>query len=115
MKSKDNRLLKGTLDLLILKSLSWSPRHGYSVAEWIESVTEDAFEILEGTIYPALHRMEKRGWIEASWGQSENNRRAKFYALTEAGRRQLAVETSIWERYAAAMGKALAATSPSMA
>lgn len=110
-----SHLLRGTLDLLILKALTWGPRHGYAILEWIEGVTDEALQILEGSIYPALHRMEKRGWIEASWGVSENNRRAKFYDLTAEGRRRLTVESSLWERYAAAMAKALAATSPSPA
>lgn len=106
----DSHLLRGTLDLLILKSLSWGARHGYGVAEWIEAVTEDELRIVEGTIYPALHRMEKRGWIESSWGPSENNRRAKFYTLTEVGRGRLGVESDRWQRYAQAMSRALAAT-----
>ncbi len=112
---QDNHLLRGTLDLLILKSLTWGPRHGYSVSEWIEGITDDALTVVEGTIYPALHRMEKRGWIAAEWGQSENNRRAKFYILTDVGRSQLRHESSRWETYVSAMGKALAATSPAIA
>lgn len=103
-------LLRGTLDLLILKSLSCGERHGYGVAEWIEAVTEDELRIVEGTIYPALHRMEKRGWIEAHWGPSENNRRAKFYALTAEGERRLETEMERWQRYQAAMSRALAAS-----
>lgn len=109
-KDQNSQLLRGTLDLLILKSLSWGSRHGYGVAEWIEAITEDELRVVEGTIYPALHRMEKRGWIESSWGPSENNRRAKFYQLTEVGRRRLDVETDQWKRYAVAMGRALSAT-----
>ena len=113
MHDKDHRhLVRGTLDLLILKALSWGPRHGYSISEWIETVTEETLEIQEGTIYPALHRMERRGWIGASWGMSENNRRAKFYDLTAAGRRRLGEETSLWQKYAEAMAKALEATEP---
>ena len=108
--AQNTHLLRGTLDLLILKSLSWGARHGYGVAEWIEAVTEDELRIVEGTIYPALHRMEKRGWIESSWGPSENNRRAKFYTLTDLGTGRLKVESARWERYAVAMNRALAAT-----
>ncbi|HVS64844.1 MAG TPA: PadR family transcriptional regulator [Thermoanaerobaculia bacterium] len=104
----DNQLLKGTLDLLILQALAGSPRHGYAIAEWIESATSDAFQIAEGTIYPALHRLEGRGCIEAEWGVSENNRRAKFYRLTRAGRRRLVAERRRWDDYAAAMERALA-------
>ena len=86
-------ILRGTLDLLILKALSWGPAHGYAVARWIEQATNDALAVGEGTLYPALHRLEERGWIAASWGASENNRQAKFYALTRKGRAQLRVET----------------------
>lgn len=100
-------ILRGTFDLLILKALSWGPAHGYAVARWIESATNDALEIGEGTLYPALHRLEERDWITARWGPSENNRRAKFYSLTRAGRAQLVVETDNWRRYAAAIFAAL--------
>lgn len=100
-------ILRGTFDLLILKALSWGPLHGYGVARQIEEATNDALVVGEGTLYPALHRLEERGWITASWGTSENNRRAKFYALTKAGRAQLHVETKNWRRYAAAVFAAL--------
>ena len=100
-------ILRGTFDLLILKALSWGPMHGYAVAQWIERVTSDALDVGEGTLYPALHRLEERGWITASWGPSENNRRAKFYTLTQTGRAQLRLETANWRRYAAAMFAAL--------
>lgn len=109
MNPKSTHLLRGTLDLLILRSLSWGSRHGYSICEWIENATDFELHIMEGTIYPALHRMESRNWIESSWGVSENNRRAKFYALTQLGEKQLQVESSAWMRYAATMAKALAA------
>jgi PadR family transcriptional regulator, regulatory protein PadR len=102
-------LLQGTLDVLILKALSWGPLHGYAVVRWIAQRTDDALRIEEGALYPALHRMEERGWIEAEWGVSENNRRAKFYRLTELGRRQLQSETASWQRYAEAVGKVLQA------
>lgn len=100
-------ILKGTLDLLILKALSWGPLHGYAIARQIEQATDDALAVGEGTLYPALHRLEERGWIAATWGASENNRRAKFYALTKTGRAQLTVEARNWRRYAAAVFAAL--------
>jgi transcriptional regulator len=102
-------VLRGTLDLLILKALGWGPAHGYAVARWIQHATNDALAIGEGTLYPALHRLEERGWIAASWGASENNRQAKFYSLTRSGRAQLRVETANWRRYAAAVFAALEA------
>ena len=102
-------ILRGTLDLLILQALSWGPAHGYAVARWIQNATGDALAIGEGTLYPALHRLEERGWISASWGASENNRQAKFYSLTRRGRTQLRVETDQWRRYAAAIFAALEA------
>lgn len=102
-------ILRGTLDLLVLQALSWGTAHGYGVARWIEFATDDALEVGEGTLYPALHRLEERGWITAEWGASENNRRAKFYSLTSKGRAQLTVETENWRRYAAAVFAALEA------
>ncbi len=109
MIKNSQHLVKGTLDLLILRSLSWGPRHGYAISEWIENVTDAQLRIMEGTIYPALHRMENRSWIEAEWGVSKNNRRAKYYRLTEVGRKQLRHESSSWQLYVAAMAKALSA------
>jgi PadR family transcriptional regulator len=100
-------ILRGTLDLLILKALSWGTAHGYDVARWIQSATGDALAVGEGTLYPALHRLEERGWISANWGASQNNRRAKFYSLTKRGRARLFVETENWRRYAAAVFAAL--------
>ena len=88
-------LLQGTLDLLVLKTLSWGPAHGYAVARWIQQLTGDVLQVGEGSLYPALHRLEERGWIESEWRRSENNRRAKFYRLTPAGRRQLTAETAV--------------------
>ena len=102
-------ILRGTLDLLILRAVSWGPTHGYGVARWIQQATDDALAIGEGTLYPALHRLEERGWVSANWGTSENNRQAKFYALTPRGRAQLRVETDNWRRYAAAVFAALEA------
>ena len=104
-----NDILRGTLDLLVLKALSWGTAHGYAVARWIEQATNDVLAVGEGTLYPALHRLEERGWVEASWGTSENNRRAKFYTLTPTGRAQLRVETASWKRYAEAVFAALSA------
>ena len=100
-------ILRGTLDLLILQALSWGPAHGYNVAKWVETATGDALALGEGTLYPALHRLEERGWVTATWGTSENNRQAKFYALTRAGRARLRVEADNWRRYAAAVFTAL--------
>lgn len=100
-------ILRGTFDLLILKALSWGPAHGYAIARWIEQATSDTLAVGEGTLYPALHRLEERGWVDASWGVSENNRQAKFYALTKRGRAQLTVETKNWHRYATAVFAAL--------
>jgi PadR family transcriptional regulator, regulatory protein PadR len=102
-------ILRGTFDLLILRALSWGPAHGYAIARWIEHATSDALAVSEGTLYPALHRLEERGWIEASWGLSENNRQAKFYNLTRRGRSRLTVEAENWRRYAAAVFAALEA------
>src|SRR5204863_6432099 len=102
-------VLRGTLDLLILKAASWGPAHGFGVARWIEQATHDVLQIEEGSLYPALHRLEARGWISAEWGTSENNRRAKFYTLTAKGRAQLRVETATWTRFANAVFAALEA------
>jgi transcriptional regulator len=103
----DVEVLRGTLDLLILKAVSWGPVHGYAVARWIEAATNDVLRIEEGSLYPALHRLENRGWIDAEWGTSENNRRAKYYTLTVRGRSQLRLETVTWTRFAHAVFAAL--------
>ncbi len=100
-------LLKGTLDLLVLKTLSSGNAHGYGIARWIEDTTHDALQIEEGSLYPALYRMEDRGWITSEWGITEKNRRAKFYRLTARGRKQLEEETSSWERIVEAVGLVL--------
>lgn len=100
-------LIRGTVDLLILEALSREPKHGYAVSEWIQAVTDGTLLVEEGTLYPALHRVEARGWIEAEWGMSENNRKAKYYRLTAAGRRRLTRERSVWDEYAAAIAKAM--------
>ena len=100
-------LLKGTLDLLILKALTFGPRHGYGLARWLEESTRDLLHIEEGSLYPALSRMEKRGWIRSEWGASETNRRAKYYRLTSQGRRQLDTQSLGWERLVEAMSLVL--------
>ena len=104
-----NALLHGTLDALILKTLSASARHGYAIARFIEDNTDEAVVIEEGSLYPALYRMERRRWIEAEWGTSELGRRAKFYRLTDDGRTQLATETATWTRFAQGVSKILLA------
>ena len=101
-------LLQGTLDLLILKTLAAGPMHGYSIAQHIQQRSDDVLVVEEGSLYPSLYRMEEKGWIVAAWGKSDNNRRAKFYSLTRAGRRQLEEETVIWERVCRAITLVLA-------
>lgn len=98
MATSKAELLQGTLDLLILKTLSAGPMHGYAIAQRIQQRSDDVLVVEEGSLYPALYRMEEKGWIAAAWGKSENNRRAKYYELTRAGHRQLEEETAIWER-----------------
>jgi PadR family transcriptional regulator PadR len=100
-------LLQGTLDMLILKALTQGPTHGYGVARWIQSVTDDLLEIEEGSLYPALYRMNRRGWISSEWGTSEHNRRAKFYSLTAKGRGQLEEQVAGWERFVLAVQRIL--------
>jgi len=106
-KAQQAELLQGTLDLLILKSLHRGPMHGYGVAEWIHECSQDVLRVEEGALYPALHRLELRGLLSAQWGMSDNNRRAKFYALTAAGRKQLAQETDYWQRMSGAVARIL--------
>ena len=103
-------LLQGTLDVLILKTLSWGPMHGYGVAQWIQQVTGDVLQVEEGSLYPALHRLERRGWVTSQWGLSDNKRRAKYYDLTAEGRRQLRAEANTWAQFSQAVAKVLAAT-----
>ena len=110
MFAKDSGLLQGTVELLVLNTLSWGPMHGYGIASWIESVTGDVLRVEEGSLYPALYRMARKGWIKGELGTSENNRRAKFYHLTGEGERQLREQTSGWERFAAAVTQAVGAT-----
>lgn len=108
----DLELVRGTLDLLILKTLTWGPLHGYAITNSIRQRTEDAILVEEGALYPALHRLEKRGWVEAEWGRSENNRRAKYYKLTVEGRARLQVQEATWGRYTEAVGKVLGTVAP---
>jgi PadR family transcriptional regulator, regulatory protein PadR len=103
-------LLQGTLDVLVLKTLATGAMHGWGISQRIQQLSEDVLAVNQGSLYPALHRLEEKGWIGAEWGTSENNRRARFYSLTRLGRRQLAEETENWERFVAAVGRVLAAT-----
>src|ERR1700745_1702910 len=104
--------IRGTLDVLILKSLVWGPLHGYAITNLIRRQSDDALLLEEGTLYPALWRLENQGWLDAEWGLSENNRKAKFYRLTPEGRRQLRHEVRTWEAYAAPLAKRLGRTCP---
>jgi PadR family transcriptional regulator, regulatory protein PadR len=99
--------LHGTLDALVLKTLSAGPRHGYAIGRWIEEATGDVIQVEEGSLYPALYRMEKRGWIEADWGMSDTGRKAKLYRLTSTGRKQLRLETAEWTQFATAVSRVL--------
>lgn len=103
-------LLQGTLDVLVLKALTWGPRHGHAVARMIRSASGGAFEVLDGSLYAALHRLEEREWVEAEWGLSDKGKRAKFYKLTPLGRQQLRSESASWRRYADAVAAMLSAT-----
>ena len=107
MPTARSTLLQGTLDLLVLKTLSWGPRHGYGIARWLEETTDDALRIEEGSLYPALYRMERRHWIDAEWGTSEAGKRIKVYSLTTQGRAQLRAEAAQWAHFSAAMAKVL--------
>ncbi len=102
-------LVRGTLDLVILKALSWGPLHGVGVVRWVEDVTHQQLQVEEGALYPALHRLERKGWLEAEWGFTDRGRKAKYYQLTTAGRRRLADELRTWDRYTRAMGLVIAA------
>lgn len=108
-KSKSD-LLQGTLDLLILKTLALGPQHGWGISQRIQQVSEDVLQVNQGSLYPALHRLEDQGWIASEWGVSDNSREAKFYRLTRAGQRQLQVETANWARMSAAVARILATT-----
>lgn len=108
-------LVRGTFDLIILKTLSWGPMHGLGVLRWIEDVTLQRLQVEEGALYPALHRLEQKGWLDAEWGYTENNRKAKYYKLTPLGRRQLTAELSKWQRYTEAVGMIVNAAKPAAA
>jgi PadR family transcriptional regulator PadR len=103
-------LLQGSLDLLVLKTLSWQPMHGFGIARWLQRLSDDALQVEEGSLYPALYRLENRKLVKAEWGVTENNRRAKYYRLTGAGRRKLVQEADTWQRFTSAVGKVLQAT-----
>jgi transcriptional regulator len=107
MDREEVALLQGTLDLLVLRALSDGPRHGYAIARWIASASGDALRIEEGSLYPALHRMEHSGWLAASWKKTDTGRRAKFYRLTRAGRRALGEETAVWKAFVKAVQKVM--------
>jgi PadR family transcriptional regulator PadR len=111
MADTETDLLRSSLDLLVLKALSWGPMHGYGISEWVEGATESLLLLEEGTLYPALHRLERRGWITSEWGVSDNNRRAKFYRLTAAGRARFRAQAPLWQRHAEAIAVALRRTS----
>jgi transcriptional regulator len=111
MPEPTTEFLKGTLDLMILKTLSWAPTHGYGIARWIEHCTDDVLQVEEGSLYPALHKLEERGLITAEWGITEHSRRAKFYRLTAAGKKQLRSSHDYWARFAGAVTRVLE-TSP---
>ena len=110
--SPRNDLLQGTLDFLILRTLTLGPEHGWAISQRIQQMTTDMLRVNQGSLYPALHRLEEQGWIASEWGTSTNNREAKFYKLTKAGQRHLERETANWERLVGAVAKLLAATSP---
>jgi transcriptional regulator len=105
--SKPTDLVQGTLDLLILKTLALEPMHGWGIAQRIRQVSKEVLQVNQGALYPALHRLEQSGWIKAKWGESDNNRRAKFYSLTKAGRKYLQQEQANWRRLSAAVGLVL--------
>jgi PadR family transcriptional regulator PadR len=100
-------LLRGTLEMLILRSLEDGPMHGYGITERLQRVSEDVLTVDEGSLYPALYRMQKRGWLKSEWGRSENNRKARFYSLTAAGRKQLATASAAWQRFSVAVAQAM--------
>ena len=102
---KPNDLIQGTLDLLILKTIALQPMHGWGIAQCIRQLSKDVLQVNQGALYPALHRLEQHGWIKAQWGDSENHRRAKFYRITAAGKKQLAAEARDWERLSAAVAR----------
>jgi len=108
--SDQTDVIQGTLDLLIMKTIALEPMHGWAIGQRIQQISDDLLRVQQGSLYPALHRLEHQGWIAADWGASENNRRARFYSLTKAGRKQLAVEVSKWERLSAGVNLVLQKT-----
>ena len=110
MANNKTDLLQGTLDLLVLKILALGPTHGWDISQRIQQISQDVLKVNQGSLYPSLHRLEQQGWISSEWGTSENNRKAKFYRLTAAGRRQLAAETETWERFSGAIALILKTT-----
>ena len=107
---KPNDLVQGTLDLLILKTIALEPKHGWAIAKRIQQISREVLQVQQGSLYPALNRLEQKGWISSKWGTSQNNRRARYYALTKAGRKQLAREAKSWERMAGMIGRLLEGT-----
>jgi len=110
MSKPKSDLLQGTLDLLVLKTLALGPQHGWGISQRIQQISQDVLQVNQGSLYPALHRLEQQGWIAAGWGTSENNRQAKFYRLTRTGQRQLEAETENWERLSQAVARILQST-----
>ncbi len=110
MPPKTVDLLQGSLDTIVLQALRGQPMHGFAIARWIQQVTDDVLQVEEGSLYPSLYRMETKGWVKAEWRITENNRRAKYYRLTPAGRRQLVQSSNTWEMFATAMWKIMRAT-----
>jgi transcriptional regulator len=108
--SDQTDVLQGTLDLLIMRTIALEPMHGWAIAQRIRQISDDLLRVQQGSLYPALHRLEHQGWIAAEWGASENNRRARFYAMTQAGRQQLAIEVSKWDRLSAGVNRVLQRT-----
>ncbi|HEX7140428.1 MAG TPA: PadR family transcriptional regulator [Vicinamibacterales bacterium] len=107
MPTSKNELLQGTLDLLILRTLASGDMHGWGISQRLQQISNDVLQVNQGSLYPALYRLEQQGWVASAWGDSDNNRRAKFYSLTKAGRKQLAEETASWERMSAAVARVL--------
>lgn len=110
MKSAELDLMNGTLDLLVLRTLAWEPRHGFAIARWIRATSDEAILVEDRALYLALHRLEERGLVQSEWGLSENNRRARFYRLTRAGRKQLQSRAEVWTQYVEAVAKILRST-----
>ena len=108
--SDQTDVLQGTLDLLIMRTIALEPMHGWAIAQRIQQISDDLLRVQQGSLYPALHRLEHQGWIAAEWGASENNRRARFYAMTQAGRKQLAIEVSKWDRLSTGVNRVLRRT-----